>query len=225
MGETPSDVLFLGKKDDDHCSRALDVCRNGFGRVTAYLGDWGDPMPQGVVTWSGDYIISYLSRWILPSSVIEQADRAALNFHPGPPEYPGYGCNNFALYDEVVDYGVTCHRMAAAVDTGAVVAVRRFEVFPEDTVESLLYRAYDHQLELFREIIGGILEGAPLPSSSETWGRRPYTRREFRALGKLDVSMSAEEMARRVRATSFGQWQPTLEVNGLVFEYRPESCK
>lgn len=82
-------------------------------------------------------MISYLCPWILPEHLLERAKVASVNFHPGPPEYPGIGCTNFAIYNQEVIFGMTCHHMATRVDTGKIVAVRRFPLFPTDTVLSL----------------------------------------------------------------------------------------
>src|SRR4030095_109021 len=92
------------------------------------------PFPQDLHNWKGDLIISYLSQWIIPQLLLEKAAVAALNFHPGPPEYPGIGCTNFAIYDNVDEFGVTCHHMAARVDTGKIIAVKRFPVYESETV-------------------------------------------------------------------------------------------
>ena len=46
------------------------------------------------------------------------------------------------------------------------------------------------------------------------------TRKEFNELSVLTVAMSAEEIARRVRATSYGAFQPTIEIAGHVFELK-----
>jgi methionyl-tRNA formyltransferase len=220
MHERRRSVLFLGKRGDGHVERALELCRRHFDPVTAYLGQWGDPFPGG--DWEGDYIISYLSRWVVPAQVLERAAEAALNFHPAPPQYPGVGCNNFALYDGVTQYGVTCHHMAPAVDSGRIVAVRRFPVLASDDVATLLARAYDEQLALFCEVVGGIAQGEPLPESGERWTRRPYTRRELDALMRITPDMSREEIARRVRATRFGRFKPRIELEGFVFELKSE---
>ncbi|HPJ26379.1 MAG TPA: formyltransferase family protein, partial [Synergistaceae bacterium] len=117
-------VLFLGKEEDAYCEKALRFCRSNFSDVTAYLGKWGDPLPRDIVAWKGEYIISYLSRWVIPDSLLKTAEKGAINFHPASPEYPGIGCNNFALYENAEQYGVTCHHMAPAVDTGAIIAVK-----------------------------------------------------------------------------------------------------
>jgi len=204
-------ILFLGKKDDAHCDKALEFSLSNFTDVTACLGKWGDPIPGVLSCWKGDYIFSYLSRWIVPDDLLKRTKSAAINFHPGSPDYPGVGCTNFALYDEITEYGVTCHHMAPRVDTGPIIAVKRFPVFPTDNVESLMFRTYDSQLLLFHEIAGLIVEGKQLPVSEEKWTRKPFTRNELNRLARITPLMNREEIARRIRATQFGNWKPTVE--------------
>ena len=79
---------------------------------------------------------------------------------------------------------------------------------------------YDFQLTLFYEIIGNILKGSPLPSSSETWSRKLITRKDFNKLRSIDPAMSKEEIERRIRATSFGEFQPAIEISGFIFELK-----
>lgn len=220
--KTNLSILFLGKEEDLHCSKALDFCLRNFSDVTAFLGKWGDRLPQEARQWEGDYIISYLSRWVVPDALLKCARRAAFNFHPGSPDYPGIGCNNFALYDEAAEYGVTCHHMQPKVDTGRIIAVKRFPVFQEDNVHSLLTRTHDVQLALFYEMVGLLAAGRKLPASDEKWTRPPYSRKEFNELGRITPDMSDEEVARRVRATSFGIYQPTVEIAGFTFVLKPD---
>lgn len=214
-------LLFLGKADDPDCARALEFCREHFESVASCLGRWGDPLPDEIRRWEGDYIISYLSRWVVPANLLARARRAAVNFHPASPEYPGIGCNNFALYEGASEYGATCHHMAARVDTGSIIAVKRFPVLPEDNVESLLKRTYEHQMALFFEIAALMAEGRELPVSGEKWTRPPFTRVQFNELFRITPEMSKEEIARRIRAISYGPWQPYVEIEGYRFEYKP----
>jgi methionyl-tRNA formyltransferase len=214
-------LLFLGKKNDEHCTKALQFIQENFENVASYLGEWNEPLPDEIINWSGDYIVSYLSRWIIPAYVINKAKIGAINFHPAPPQYPGIGCINFALYDEVSQYGVTCHHMAPEVDTGQIIDVKYFPIFPGDSVASLLSRTYDFQLVLFYEILGCILQDKALPASSTSWTRPPFTRKEFNQLGKIKLDMSPEEISRRVRAVSYGIYQPTIEVADFQFILKP----
>jgi methionyl-tRNA formyltransferase len=216
-------LLFLGKADDPDCARALEFSREHFATVASCLGRWGDPLPGDIRRWEGDYIISYLSRWVVPADLLARARKAAVNFHPASPDYPGIGCNNFALYEGASEYGATCHHMAAKVDTGSIIAVKRFPVLPEDNVESLLKRTYEHQMALFFEIAALMAEGKELPVSGEKWTRPPFTRVQFNELFRITPDMSKDEIARRVRAISYGPWQPYVEIEGYRFEYKPGS--
>jgi methionyl-tRNA formyltransferase len=155
---------------------------------------------------------------VVPDARLQKAKIAAFNFHPASPEYPGIGCNNFALYENAREYGVTCHHMTARGDTGAIIAVKRFPVFPTDTVTSILARTYDFQIALFYEMVGSIIAGQP--TSPKKWTRKPFSREEFDAFGRITPDMSREEIARRVRAISYGVWQPTVELNGFVLELK-----
>jgi methionyl-tRNA formyltransferase len=159
----------------------------------------------------------------VPETVLAAAAKAAINFHPASPDYPGIGCNNFALYENAAEYGVTCHHMATKVDVGKIIRVLRFPVFAADDVASLIARTYDYQLVLFYEIAALMIQDKGLPTSEERWTRKPFTRKEFDALGKLSADMSAEEIARRVRAIRFGSWRPTIELQGFVFQLRDDT--
>jgi methionyl-tRNA formyltransferase len=213
-------VLFLGKKNDPYCDRALKFVEDNFSDVTTYYSAWGEVMPEAIRSWSGDYIFSYLCRWVVPVSTIEAAQKGAINFHPASPDYPGIGCNNYALYEDAAEYGATCHHIAAKVDTGKIIAVKRFPVFSTDDVSSLLQRTYEFQLVLFYEIVGKILNGEPLPEPTESWTRPPRSRKEFNQLGIITPGMSDEEVARRVRAISYGVFQPKVDIGGFHFELK-----
>src|SRR5438477_88283 len=98
-------VLFLGKIHDECTQKALDYCRQKFASVSGHLGKWGDPLPTPAADWEGNYIVSYLSRWVVTEALLKRATTGAINFHPAPPEFPGVGCTNFALYQEAKEYG------------------------------------------------------------------------------------------------------------------------
>jgi methionyl-tRNA formyltransferase len=221
MSKPTFSLLFLGKAGDPDCMRALEYCRQAFAPVTYCLGKWGDPLPGNVQSWEGEYIVSYLSRWVVPDKLLKRARKAAINFHPASPEYPGIGCNNFALYENASEYGVTCHHMAPKVDTGKIIAVRRFPVYPEDDVAALLKRTYENQIALFFEIAALMAQGKDLPTSEETWTRPPFTRKQFNELFRITPELSREEIARRVRAVSYEPFQPYIEIQGYRFEYKP----
>lgn len=213
-------ILFLSKKDDEYVEKALKFLKRNFTNVQSCLGEWGDPLPERIKNWTGDYIISYSSRWVIPDYLLKQANIASINFHPAPPNYPGFGCTNFALYEDAKEYGVTCHHMVKEIDAGAIIAVKKFPVFSTDNVDTLLARTYNYQLNLFYDIIGNIISSLTLPTSQEQWTRKAFTRKDFNELIKLIPTMTREEITKIIRATNYRTWKPTIEIHGFTFELK-----
>jgi methionyl-tRNA formyltransferase len=193
--------VVLLSKTDRFSREAQQIARSIWPAVEVAEGKVGDPRPD-VLSRPGDVLISFLSPWIV---MAEELDRfaTAINFHPASTDYPGSGCYNFALYDEVADYGATCHHMLAKVDTGAIILERRFPVDAEESVETLKLKTMDTMLAMFREIAELIRAGTPLPEAGVHWTRKPYTFREMEALKVIDHDMSEREVARRLRATVY----------------------
>lgn len=197
-------ILFIGKADD-HCSKmAADFLKTHFPNARIVYSKRDLPMPGDLMEWEGDLLISYLAQWIIPGRLLSKATMAAINFHTGSPDYPGIGCTNFAIYNGEKEFGITCHHMLERVDSGDIIAVRRFPVFEKETVFSMTQRCYAEIWHLFYELMSGLLQGKPLPLSQEKWTRKPYTRKQLNELCELTPDMSAEEKARRIRATTYG---------------------
>ena len=87
---------------------------------------------------------------------------------------------------------------------------------------ALLKRTYENQIALFFEIMEIIAEGKELPISEETWTRAPFTRKQFNELFCITPSQSRDEIARRIRAISYGPYQPYVEIEGYRFQYKPD---
>lgn len=219
MKNHPS-VLFLGKQDDLNCASALAFCERHFPGLDSCLGRTGEPLPEEVARWGGTLLISYRSPWIVPGSMLQYCQHA-INFHPGPPKYPGTGCVNFALYEGAEWYGVTCHHMTERVDEGAIIHADHFPIYPEDDVASLLERAHAHLLRQLFDVLDYWRRWGEFPEAPEKWSGKKHTRAELDELARITPEMDSAEVARRVRATSYGPWQPFVELAGHRFEYRP----
>ena len=213
-------VLFVGKKNDLNTEQAANYCKQIFESVEVVLGDWGDKKPEQFNTWSGDYIFSYLSPWIIPDYLLTKANKGGVNWHPGPPEYPGIGCTNFAIYNDEKVFGITCHYMLPKVDTGKVIEVKRFKVLENDSVLSITKKCYAQILCSFYGIIEIIASGISLPKSNEDWTRIPYTRKELDALSEISLDMSEEEINKRIRATTYDRPWAFINVNGKKFHLK-----
>jgi len=213
-------ILFIGKNKDFYCERAVEFVKLHFPEHEILLGKRADHFPKEIGLWEGDYIVSYLSPWIIPEQLLNRASKACFNFHPGPPEYPGIGCTNFAIYDETDAFGVTCHHMIAKVDTGQLIAVKRFPLYETDTVFSLTQRCYGHILVLFYEMMSLVLDNKELPQLEDTWKRKPYTRKDLNELCKITPDAPEEEIRKRVKAVTFPNAPGAyIETDGMKLSY------
>ena len=219
------DILFIGKAGDFFSRQAADFIVTHYPSAKIIYSTRQQVFPLELLNWKGDVIISYLSQWIIPKKLLENARVAALNFHPGPPEYPGIGCTNFAVYNEEDTFGVTCHHMVPQVDTGQIVAVTRFPVFETDTVFSITHVCYSHILTLFYTIFPLLMRNEALPVSPEKWKRRPYLRLELDELCRLTPDMGVTEIERRIRATDYIQPWAFMQVGDEVFKLTAEEVK
>ncbi len=211
-------VLFLSKKDNEFAQRAACFIKQHFPESLIFAGERKDKLPPEVLKWQGDLLVSFISSWVLPQSLLTQAAYVAINFHPGSPEYPGTGCTNFAIYDGATEYGVTCHYMSAGVDSGSIIAVKRFPIKKEDTVYSVTRHCYQLIEEMFYELMNLVLQELPLPASSEKWGRKPTTRKELDELCHISPDMSPEEIERRIKATTYKTPWAYTKIGNHVFK-------
>lgn len=210
-------ILFIGKKGDAQAEKASKQTLELFPKAQIVWSARNLAYPEELKSWKGDYVFSYLSQWIIPASTLDGAAKAALNWHPGPPAYPGIGCTNFAIYNEEKEFGITCHHMNPKVDTGAIVEVRRFPVHPEDSVWKVTHQCYEEIAQSYESIIKRIAEAKELPASEENWTRKPYRRVELDALCELTPDMSEKEMKLRIKATKYDRHWAYLNINGVKF--------
>ena len=216
------DILFLAKYKP-FSEDAAELIKLHFPSSEVVFGNIGDSFPTYLINKSFDYVISYISTWIVPKEVLENKKLAAINFHPGPPEYPGIGCTNFAIYNNEKEFGITVHHMREIVDSGDIIYVKRFPIFGNDTVYSLTQRCYTYIYTAFTELFNMILADKPLPHSTERWKRKAFTRKELKDLCVITKDMSEEEVRRRLKATTFPKMPGAyIDLYGHRFEYKDE---
>lgn len=220
-----SEVLFFGRKNCDASAKALNhlICL-GFKVTSVFSNGRGEALPEDISSWSGDYIFCFRSMFILPKSLINRAKVAAINFHPGSPEYPGSGSLNFALYENSKFYGVTSHLMSEKVDAGSIVECRRFPIHDSDSVNTLLERTHVKLLDLFFDVVSGISIGGHnyIKKSLDTFAddRWSGVNRKIRDLDRLsiiDKNITEDDLKKLIRATFTEGYPPKIVLYGYEF--------
>jgi len=218
-------VLFFGRAK---CSLTEDLLkklvRYGFDVTFIKSANRSEKLQEDIYWWEGEYIVCFRSLYVLPKRLIDKASIAAINFHPAPPEYPGSGCINFALYDEVNNYGVTAHVMNELVDNGRILEVRRFPVTPNDNLVTVLSRTHSELFNLCSDFISGLysngenfLKEKMEASENEVWRGKARLLKELDELQKIDTTVSEKELKRIIRATYIEGYPPKIELHGYSF--------
>ena len=92
----------------------------------------------------------------IPKKILDKINIASLNFHPGPPKYPGIGCFNYAIYNQDKSYGVTCHFMNEKIDNGKIIKVKNFNLSKSETIRTISTKSYRNMYFLFKDIFNKI---------------------------------------------------------------------
>jgi methionyl-tRNA formyltransferase len=150
-------------------------------------------------------LVSFASEVIVPASVLAALPGPAYNFHPGPPEYPGLFPSVHALYDGRTEFAITLHEMLPQVDSGAIIAVNRFQILPGSDRLALDSATFRLMLEMFGQWAERLAAvDTPLPRQRTSWSGPRRTRADFEALCELGEDPTPEEFARRLRAVGEG---------------------
>ena len=75
-------MLFIGKADDQYSKYAGEFVSLHFPETITIYGKRGEQFPKKPMRVEGDIIVSYLSQWIIPETVLRKACVMAINFHP-----------------------------------------------------------------------------------------------------------------------------------------------
>jgi methionyl-tRNA formyltransferase len=169
-------------------------------------------------------LIAFATSEVVPKIVLSQLGYGAINFHPGPPSYPGWAPAHFALYDRAPEFGATAHVMVEQVDAGPIVDVEMFPVPSGISVLGLEGLAYAHLAQLFWRMARSLAtEAAPPPALAARWGGRKYSRRIYREICDIPLDIPRDELIRRLEifgGNHFGMG-PTIHLHGIEFRAVP----
>ena len=216
-------IALILKENKKHNSKIIKYLKLKKIRLDTFIGKTGDKLPLKLKKKKYDIIISYLSPWIIKKSILNKTKFYNINFHPGPPNYPGTGCYNFAIYNQEKYYGVTAHLMNAKVDTGKILAVKKFKINKNTTLTGLINLSYSKMYDLFKIVINKYLNNKLLPNADIPWKRKPYKRSDLENLCIIKKNFKKKEILRRIRSTYYpGYPGPYYLINGRKFEFNPK---
>ena len=169
-----------------------------------------------------DYLISFLNSMYINKSVRKKIKINSFNFHPGPPEYPGFGCYNFALLDKVNLYGSTIHIINSKFDSGKIVNVKKFKFsYKKFNLEKLISKTHENIIKQAKDFINDIQNNKLKIKGNLKWKKKAYTKKEFETARKINLKDTKKNILKKIKAFSYKNYESVyLNFKGLKFELK-----
>ena len=205
-------LKFLAKRRDAEISlvvtheRAVDAIF-GYASVAEYCRKAGIPFVESahagpellarIRAMAPDMIFSIYYRGILPGELVHLPPRGSVNIHPSLlPDYRGPVPTAWALENGEKYFGVTIHKMDAAIDTGDILVQEKYPILEDETGYELFERAMRLGARLFKRHFPAIASGRLRARKQKGIGSY-YGKKNGRAV--LDWRRKGEEIRNLVR--------------------------
>ena len=146
----------------------------------------------------------------------------SFNFHPGPPEYPGFGCYNFALLDKVSVYGSTIHMIDDKFDNGKILHVNRFKVsYKKLNLEKLISMTHKSIIKQAKDFINDILNEQLKINDKLKWKKKAFTKKEFEIEREIKLNDSKKRILKKIKAFTYKDYESVyINLKGFKFEFK-----
>ena len=171
-----------------------------------------------------DYLISFLNSMYINKSVRKKIKINSFNFHPGPPEYPGFGCYNFAMLDKVNFYGSTVHIINDKFDSGKIINVKKFKFsYKKFNLEKLIRKTHENVIKQAKDFINDIQNKKLKIEGNLKWKKKAYTKKEFEAAREIKLNDTRKNILKKIKAFSYKNYESVyLNFKGLKFELKKQ---
>ena len=191
--------------------------------ITGGAGFIGFNLASQLVKENYDVIISYISPWIVPKMVLEKTKMWNINFHPGPPEYRGTGCVNYALYENSKFYGCTAHLINEKVDNGKIIDVKKFNINKKNSISEVLTKTYETMSGLAISTIKNIkknpdfVENQILKNKDIKWSNKIKKLKDLNNFYQINKNIKKNDFLNKIRATDTPKFKPYIKLYGKKF--------
>jgi methionyl-tRNA formyltransferase len=174
-----------------------------------------------------EYVFCFRSHIILKKNFIKKIKNAAINFHPGPPNYRGIGCVNYALFDDAKIYGSTCHLIEnEELDKGKILNFLKFKIKKKDNLDTLLNRTYETMFIQAKKIIDYLLANEAnlkiliKKNNHLKWSNKIKNLNDLNKFYEIDLKYNKKKFQGKIRATNIKNFKPYIMFHGKKFLYK-----
>ncbi len=169
-----------------------------------------------------EYLISFLNPHYIKNKVRNRIRFNSFNFHPGPPEYPGFGCYNFALLDEVNFYGSTIHLINDKFDNGKIINVKKFKIsYKKMNLERLIELTHKNIIKQAKKFIDDVIKNKIKVNNKFKWKKKAYTKKEFELAREIKLYDSKRNILKKLKAFTYKDYKSVyINLKGIKFELK-----
>ncbi len=217
-------VLFIGRSDCIYSKRIrklLEKCSMKFYYFES--NKIGEKIHKKYFKLNYDYIFCFRSFYILKNNILKRVNKAAINFHPGPPEYRGMGCVNYALYNNSKFYGCTAHLINEKLDNGKIIDVKKFKINKRNSISQVLRKTYITMNGMAISVIKNIkknpnfVENQIFKNKDIKWSNKIKKLKDLNNFYQINKNIKKKDFLNKIRATDTPNFKPYIKLYGKKF--------
>ena len=219
-------ILFIGKKGDKFSIKYYLYLKKNFRQVSVIYNNLvnHEQIKRRIKSWRGHYILCFRSNYLLKKNEIKKASKNVINFHPGPPQYRGIGCVNFAILNNAKRYGSTAHLIDSdKIDNGKIIDVVLWKKNTNLSLEKILLKTYEKQFYQFKRVVEYIkknnLEFLIKKNKNYKWSKKLYTKNDLNDLYLIDANVKKNYFKKILKCTITEKFKPYILIHGQKFVY------
>ena len=217
-------VLFMGRNDCSYSNRIKRLLKKSSKKFYYFESSRiGEKIDKKYLRFNYDYIFCFRSYYILKNNLLNKVNNAAINFHPGPPEYRGTGGVNYALYNNSNFYGCTAHLINEKVDNGKIIDIKKFNISKKNSVLEVLIKTYEVMTSLAISTIKNIkknpvfIENQILKNKNIKWSNKIKTLKDLNNFYQINKNIKKIDFLNKIRATDTPKFKPYIKLHGKKF--------
>ena len=211
-------VLFLGRYNCSYSLKIKEFLKTK-SKKFQYIESrkYGEKLNKNKIKLKHfDFIFSFRSFYIIKPFLLNRCKIAAINFHPGPPEYRGIGCINYAFYEKAKFYGCTAHIISKEIDKGKIINVKKFRILKEDNIESCLKKthkiSYYQAISLIKSILRNknFIKQSIKKNNKLKWSKKIKTKKDLDNFYEINMKSTKQDILNKIRATYTKSYKPYI---------------
>ncbi len=213
-------VIFFGRKNCQYSYKLHKLLKRNSKKLIYYKSSKKKNVSNINLNGKFDYLFSFRNFKIIKNNILEKIKYQSINFHPGPPEYRGIGCTNYAIFNRERSYGATAHLIDDKIDHGKIIEVVKFKINKNENLETLLNKTHKKMYKLAVKVIKNLLKNKNFynfKTNKYKWSKKLWKSRDLERLYEIKMSDDKKTVLKKIQATKYKNFCPFIKIKNYKF--------